>query len=287
VGYDNTFAWEQADNMMFGSFEMASYLIDFKSRYNVPPIERVTVYLKNSNDVDAFIEEIKVKINIEEVTNVVSEYNQGVFSGLERDDFLAAFDINRNYTIQIDQEWYNIVAKPMETIHNIIGMFILGVLLGSVIVMVLIISISLKGRKREFGVLLSMGETKGKIMGQVFAEILLPLVLAGCIGIALSAVTQPIVENFSTQTLVTEAGEMQSKNSELLDDKKFEVEEEKNDISYHMWGRNSKGIVIDSDLEYQTEPAVYFLYFGTVFALAIQIFAVLRVNPARMLTKKE
>ena len=291
AGYANVNAWEHPDNMVFGSFEIASYLMDVKSRYDTPQIEKLTVYLKSPNDVGAFIEETKVKMNIEEVTNVISGYG-GKISELERDDFFAAFDINRNYTIQVDQEWYNIVAKPMETIQNIIGMFILGTLLGSVIVMVLIISISLKGRKREFGVLLSMGETKGKIMGQIFVEILLPLALAACIGIALSAVVQPIIENFSTRTLATEARETQEENRATIKDKKFELPEWTNDVNHNMWERNSKGIVIDSELEYQAEPSVYFLYFGTVFALifvalAIQIFAVLRVNPARMLTKKE
>ena len=296
VGYDNNVVWEHPDNMVFASFEIASDLMGVEGKYNTTQIDRFTVYLKSSNDVDAFIEETKTKMNIEKVVDTVDGYEYA-FGGSaieyeERDSFIAAFDKERSYTIYVDKKWYDMVARPMETIRNIIGMFILGVLLGSIIVMVLIISISLKGRKREFGVLLSMGETKGKIMGQMFVEILLPLVLAACIGIALSAVAQPIIENFSTQTLATEARETQEENKKILNDERFEYEELNNNIRLHLWERNSKGLVVDSDLEYQAEPAVYFLYFGTVFALifvalTIQIFVVLRVNPARMLTKKE
>lgn len=298
VGYSNERgAWASPDNMVFGSFAVTSWLMDFKSEYETPQIERVTVHLKDPRDIDAFIEETRKKMNIEEVSDSVSGFNipidENVMTEKKEEALSAAFEKERNYSLQVDKEWYNMITKPMESIRNLIGAFILLLLLfGSLAIMVLVIAISLKGRKKEFGVLLSMGETKRSILGQVFIEILIPLLAAAIIGLFISQAAQPVIEGYSTGIIAGENREIKSDNKERLENMDFIWHEVDATASLHMWNRNPKTTVIDSSIEYQAGAEVYIVYFLVAFgvilaALAVQLLTILRINPAQMLRKQD
>ncbi len=78
----------------------------------------------------------------------------------ERKALEARYDESPFYTLYLDDEWYETVAKPVESVRNMMGAFLAVVLVGSAVVLGLVVVLSLRGRKREFGILLAMGEQR-------------------------------------------------------------------------------------------------------------------------------
>jgi putative ABC transport system permease protein len=69
-----------------------------------------------------------------------------------------------------------------------------------VIILSLIVILSIRERKFEIGVLMSLGENKLKIIGQFFAELLIIMI----VGVALSAVTGNFIGNSVGNQLLTQ-----------------------------------------------------------------------------------
>ena len=67
-----------------------------------------------------------------------------------------------SYQLIRNKEWYEMVAKPVEKLNRLIGYMIVGFVTAGILLFGILTSLSVKGRKREIGILLSMGGTQKK-----------------------------------------------------------------------------------------------------------------------------
>ena len=83
--------------------------------------------------------------------------------------------------------------------NRLIGYMIVGFVTAGILLFGILTSLSVKGRKREIGILLSMGEHRKRILGQFVLENLVPVLIA-LVFAALCAT--PTAEYFATGVTV-------------------------------------------------------------------------------------
>lgn len=82
------------------------------------------------------------------------------------------------YSLDANDDLYEQMVGPIENVGSFSKTLVLVVALAGAVILILIISLSLKDRKYEIGVLLSLGENKGKVIAQLVVEVLLVAVIA-------------------------------------------------------------------------------------------------------------
>ena len=186
------------------------------------------------------------------------------------------------------------VAVPMESVRNLLGIFLVIVLIGSAVVLALVVLLSLRGRHREFGILLAMGEPKRKVIGQIFVEVFAPLLVAAILGAILGTqVVVPLAEDYSSGLLSVRAREEQTDLRASIDDRDFWYYVQDGRFIHEEFSHHSyRTIVVADSVPYEAGPEVYGAYFTldfgmVVLILLIQMLSVLRVKPARILTRRE
>ena len=301
MGYEVTTVATDPYNVIISSYEATKVL----SNMYKPEIylQDMTVYLKSADDMDAFIQETREKLTIENVFGSASSYGGVTGDGgniysdevevRERYDRFTRGDCF--YTLYLNNEWYDMVAVPMESVRNLLGIFLAVVLVGSAVVLALVVILSLRGRWQELGILLAMGESKQKVIGQIFVEVFTPLLVAAILGAILGTqVVVPLAEDYSSGLLSVQAREEQTDLRAGIDISDFWyvagggpqfIEQEFRNHSF-------RTIVVANSVPYEAGPGVYGAYFTLDFGmvlliLLIQMLSVLRVKPARILTRRE
>ena len=301
MGYEVTVVTSDPYNVVISSYEATKVL----SNMYKPEIylQDMTVYLKSADDIDAFIQETREKLTIENVFGSASSYGGVTGDGgniysdevevRERYDRFTRGDCF--YTLYLNNEWYDMVAVPMESVRNLLGIFLAVVLVGSAVVLALVVILSLRGRWQELGILLAMGESKQKVIGQIFVEVFTPLLVAAILGAILGTqVVVPLAEDYSSGLLSVQAREEQTDLRAGIGDSNFWyvanggpkfIEKEFRNHSF-------RTIVVANSVPYEAGPEVYGAYFAldfgmVVLILLIQMLSVLRVKPARILTRRE
>ena len=301
MGYEVTAVPTDPYNVVISSYEATKVL----SNMYKPEIylQDMTVYLKSADDMDAFIQETREKLTIENVVGSASSYGGVASDGgyiysdetvvRERYDRFTRGDCF--YTLYLNNEWYDMVAVPMESVRNLLGIFLAVVLAGSAVVLALVVVLSLRGRRREFGILLAMGESKRKVIGQIFVEVFAPLFVAAVLGAILGTqVVVPLAEDYSSGLLSVQSREEQTDLRAGIEDSNFWyvagggpkfIEQEFRNHSF-------RTIAVVNSVPYEAGPDVYGVYFTldfgmVVLILLIQMLSVLRVKPARILTGRE
>lgn len=128
--------------------------------YNV---QNVIFNLKNPNDIEAFIDEVK---NMD--------------------------GINTTYrSLSANDEAYNKMVGPIENVANTSTVLVIVVVIAGAFIIGLISMLTIKDRKYELGVLLSLGESRIKIISQLITEMLIVAIIS--FGLA------TIVSNFTAQ----------------------------------------------------------------------------------------
>ena len=261
----------------------------------------VTAYLKNMEDIDAFIDETKDKINISGIREShfekpVSEAIPEEFVNLSGDEFADYIYKNPIYNLHIDREWYNMLAGPIEKVNVLAGVMTIAMLTAALIIIVLISILSLKGRKKEFGVLLSMGESKTKVAVQIAIEIFVPIMVAMIIGVfAGVAVGVPIVENMAESTYTQQAVLQQGENDIITYAHRSQSGYSRETLLGSAWMdlflRSSYDVLVPPIAKAQVDNFAVLIYVVLVTTLVfisiiIQMVSVLRIKPARILTGK-
>ena len=261
----------------------------------------VTVYLKNMEEIEAFIAETKAKINISEVREShfktpVSEARPEKLGSLSGDDFADYISANPIYNLNIDREWYNMLAGPIEKVNVLAGVMTIAMLTAALIIIVLISILSLKGRKKEFGVLLSMGESRAKIVTQIAIEIFVPIMAAMIIGVfAGVAVGVPVVEGMAESTYTQQAVLQQGENDIITYAHRAQSGYSRDVLMGSAWldliSRSSYDVLVPPIAKAQVNNFAVLIYVILVktlvfISIIIQMVSILRIKPARILTGK-
>ncbi|MBU9713830.1 ABC transporter permease [Evansella tamaricis] len=181
------------------------------------------------------------------------------------------------FSFHTSSDYYKIMAGPLEIIAAFIQTAILIVLFTGVVLLSLVIMLSVKGRMKELGVLLSLGESKGKALGQLMTETLVIVLLAFALAIPTGAV---IGDYVGTYLIEQEAGfVMESTGSEI-------------DVvqTLGLGGTERVEVIRDIDVQVSAEVILWLLSTGVLIALlssALPTWKIVRLQPARILTKRD
>ena len=151
---------ERADaNTMYMNTETAAEFLDTDD-YNGGnyDVDNVNYYMTNSEVADEFVE----KINTE-------------FSELAEN----------NLKVAVDTSEYDAIAGSVESVGGFADTILVIVIIATVIIIALIVTINVKDRRYEIGVLMSLGASKKNIVGQIATE----LIVIGTFGFILASVT--------------------------------------------------------------------------------------------------
>jgi len=98
---------------------------------------------------------------------------------------IEGVDMSR-FMIEPDSSAYEASAGPLETMQGLSAVIVILSAASCLLVLSLLLTIWVRGRKREIGILMANGITKGKIFGQLLLEILLITIVGLICAIALS-----------------------------------------------------------------------------------------------------
>lgn len=127
-------------------------------------VDNISYFLKNPEEIDAFIAEVNNK-----------------YPSLADD----------NLKLDINSEDYDQMVGPIESVGSFADTVLWIVMIASVLIITLIINNNIKERKYEIGVLMSLGGTKKNIIGSFLVE----LIIIGTMGFALSIGTSYFLAN--------------------------------------------------------------------------------------------
>ncbi|MHB8032649.1 ABC transporter permease [Clostridium botulinum] len=113
------------------------------------------------------------------------------------------------YTLDANDQLYTQMVGPIENVGSFSKTLVATVSIAGAMILVLIIALSLKDRKYEIGVLLSLGESKFKVISQLIVEVL----LVASIAFATSAFTGNLVANKIGDTLLANEIEVTESSS--------------------------------------------------------------------------
>jgi len=116
------------------------------------------------------------------------------------DSFTAAAQelLPQYYTVVSAQSQYESVAAPLLSIQRIMEIALIVVVLAALAIITLVIILFLRDRRHEFGIYISLGERKPRVLGQVLVEVLLVAVVA----LSLSLVSGNLIARGVGQTLL-------------------------------------------------------------------------------------
>lgn len=84
----------------------------------------------------------------------------------------------KTLNLSIDTDEYDVVSTPLESLQKLVNTTIVIISVVSVVILTLLLTIWIRGRKKEIGILLSIGKSKVNIILQIFTETFVVAVVA-------------------------------------------------------------------------------------------------------------
>lgn len=116
------------------------------------------------------------------------------------------------FSLETNDQMYQQMLQPLNNVSSFAKNIVILVAAAGVIILTLIIMLSIRERKYEIGVLLSLGESRGKVISQFFVEIFVCMVFA--LGIA--AASGNVVGNAVGNQLLSQ--QTTSQNADAAED---------------------------------------------------------------------
>lgn len=299
-----------AENTIFVPYEAVFDYLDFlyngESLLWIPNTTRATVYVDAPENVEEFIEfaydsfrliETDPETGIPVGTSIEDVLSEGTFGTDDPDVIDAKFmefmkgqsGQSPAYNLSVDRQWYDMVAMPMENL-NVLSLFMgIALLAGAFVALLLVCIFNVRSRKREVGVLLSMGESKGKVFLQMFLEQALPLVLAAVIGFGAGV---PLASRLGNGLLESRAGQV---NAAYEQDKReylsAQLAGNPMSLDNSMTMRSAANVASPVQMQFTLDTRLAWGYFGLAFGMLfltvlIQMILLLRLSPAKIMTRR-
>lgn len=103
----------------------------------------------------------------------------------------------------IDTEEYDVVSAPLTALQELVNNSIIIICLVSVVILTLLLTIWIRGRKKEIGILLSIGKSKANVIAGFFTETLLVAILAFAAAVPLSDLIAQAASEFLISKVVS------------------------------------------------------------------------------------
>ncbi|OUC02616.1 permease [Bacillus thuringiensis serovar medellin] len=184
------------------------------------------------------------------------------------------------FKLDAQDESYKKMIGPIKNIASTSQMIIYVVSIAGAIILGLIIMLSIKGRRKEMGILLSIGEKKWKLIAQLLVEVVCVSILAFGLSVTTgSKVSQLIGDNLLSSEIATASEEKEgSQNNSVIVGANGKV-------------KNEQEEPIDKiDISVTGKDMVKMGLIGITLAILATIlpaFSILRLNPKQILLKDE
>ena len=245
-------------------------------------------YNKGDYDVDNVQYYMVSSEKAEEFVNKINDQ----FTDLSKDNLKAAIDTSE----------YDSIASSIESVGGFADTILIIVIIAAIIIITLIVTINVKDRRYEIGVLMSLGADKKNVVGQIATELL----IVGTLGFALASVTGTVFAGALGNTIL----ESQTASSSKQSEKNFgrpgaggmqmpgsgsskssgmpDMPDMPNMKEQMKAGREGKKV----ELNINAEPLDYLLLFVTgyaviILALIIPSVNIMRYQPKEILAGKE
>lgn len=84
----------------------------------------------------------------------------------------------KSLKLSIDTDEYDVVSTPLESLQQLVNITIIIISVVSVVILTLLLTIWIRGRKKEIGILLSIGKSKLNIILQILTETIVVAVIS-------------------------------------------------------------------------------------------------------------
>ena len=159
VGIYDTSAGRADANTLYMNVETAAqFLSDDDYNDGKYDVDDVNFYMNDSSKAEEFVE----KIN---------------------SDFTELAE--NNLKVSVDTTEYDAMASSIEGVGSFATTILIIVIAAAIVIVALIVTLNVRERRYEMGVLMSLGATKKNILGQIAAE----LIIVGTVGFALASIT--------------------------------------------------------------------------------------------------
>ncbi len=272
IGIYDTSEERSNANAIYMNIETAAKFLssdDYKDgKYNV---SNVNYYMNNSDKAEEFVE----KIN-----NDFKELSEN------------------NMKIAVDTSEYDAMSSSIESVGSFATTILIIVIVAAIIIVTLIVTINVKDRRYEMGVLLSLGAHKRNIIGQIATELL----IVGTLGFALASVSGTFLAKAMGQSILesqTTASTQQSERNFGRPGAQMGGSSKSGNMPSmpDMGGQNMKQKIManrnqDIKLDINATPIDFLLLFVTgylviILALILPSVNVLRYQPKEILAGKE
>lgn len=300
----------KAQNMVFIPYQATInylyHLYNGETLLWTPDTNRATVYIDEPENVQEFVDyaydtfrivEINPKTGQPVGTSLEEMIDEKTFGSDDPDvvdaGFMSlmegAYALNPWFTLSIDRDWYDMVAMPLESMNSLSLFMGIGLLAGAFVALLLVCIFNVRRRKREVGVLLSMGESRLKVFAQMFIEQALPLILAVAIGFGAGA---PLAGKIGNEMLETRANKV---NAAYEQDKREYLEKQLDGngmtLENSMTMRSAANVASPVKMQFTLDAALALGYFALAFGMLfltvlIQMVFLLRLSPARIMTRR-
>ncbi|GAE29638.1 ABC transporter permease [Alkalihalobacillus hemicellulosilyticus] len=173
------------------------------------------------------------------------------------------------YLVRSAVDQYDNIAGPIQSMSKQSNYVLIASIIASVLIIGLVVLLFLRDRKRELGIYLSLGESRGRVLGQVLIEVM----LIALIGIALSLFSGNLLASSVSDTLIANDEQSQGFDDFYYYDE-FETNVSSNDV-------------LDSyEVQLSTTYIVWFLVVGLLTVLlstVIPLLYIVRLNPKKIL----
>lgn len=285
IGIYDTSEGRANANLMYMNTETAAKFLNTDDYNNGNyDVDNVSFYMNNSDNAEEFVN----KINTE-------------FTELAKN----------NLKVAVDTSEYDRLAGSIESVGGFADTILIIVIVAAIIIVTLIVTINVKDRRYEIGVLMSLGASKKNVIGQIVAE----LVMVGTFGFLIASVTGTIfagtLGNTILETQTASSNEQSernfgrpgtqmggfpgggSSNGSSRGSSRFSMQNMPDGMPTNMKdimqaGRGEQKI----ELDINAEPSDYLLLFVTgylviILALIVPSVNIMRYQPKEILAGKE
>ena len=254
--YENTESQDQMRNMMMNSSNTIytnlktgeTFMTEEKYNNGDYEIESCVYYLNSPEEYDAFVQEANAKVDLEA----------------------------KNLKLTIDESTYERMVGSIEQVGSFASVVFWVVVAAAVVLITLIINGQIKERHYEMGVLLSLGEKRTRIVGQIAIE----LVLIATVAFLVSMLTGGFIANKIGDNLKTTQTELKTEQMEMMGNRGGRFEQNMEEPT------ESLNIDVSVGL---TECGVLFGvgYLIIIFAMILPGVSIFRYDPKTILSRRE
>lgn len=260
----------------------------------------LSVYIDEEENISEYIKYLETNFNIRKVSDTRYDYSAPPVpkeaENLDFEESILYYEENEYMDVYTDSEWYDMVAKPTEKVRDLSGYLAIGFAIGALMIMLLFCSIAVRKRQREFGILISMGESKIRMVAQICFEVLITVIISSVLGLFAGVfVSAPLVQSYTDSAYSAQA-EIDTKENASQEANYIEATDITDlgfnhvalpDLLYKSAGRTT----VAPNIKPYYSHKMLFIYVAIVIiaillSVLLQMLYITRVKPIKLLGKR-